>query len=148
DPFLARGHEAPDRLAREAHERLVDPALRKMALDEASHVRLLVGARPPNRDARRVETSHERLERRQLEKGGEEICHSSVSSPSRPKSENSLPLALGSAVGYLSSIRPTQPSRSTMRIHQEKIDVRTDHQGPVDVTERVRKVVRTSGVDV
>jgi secondary thiamine-phosphate synthase enzyme len=35
-----------------------------------------------------------------------------------------------------------------MRIHQEKIEVRTGHQGPVDVTDRVRQVVRSSGVEV
>jgi len=33
-----------------------------------------------------------------------------------------------------------------MRIHQDKIDVATSGPGPVDVTERVRAVMRASGV--
>jgi secondary thiamine-phosphate synthase enzyme len=33
-----------------------------------------------------------------------------------------------------------------MRIHQDKIDVATGGPGPVDVTERVRAVLRASGV--
>jgi secondary thiamine-phosphate synthase enzyme len=34
-----------------------------------------------------------------------------------------------------------------MRIHQDKLDVPTEKYGPLNVTERVRAVVRSSGVD-
>ena len=35
-----------------------------------------------------------------------------------------------------------------MRIYQDKVTVSTETHGPVDVTERVRQVVRASGVEI
>jgi secondary thiamine-phosphate synthase enzyme len=34
-----------------------------------------------------------------------------------------------------------------MRIHQDKLEVPTERPGPLDVTDRVRRVVRSSGVE-
>ena len=37
---------------------------------------------------------------------------------------------------------------ASMRIYQDKLDVPTAHRGPLDITDRVRRVVRSSGVHI